>query len=149
MPENRAYRVRAVPVEAVQWTDHDTSCGAVYAFLGLDVGPHHHHNTFKVPGGTSLDCVWPGGWIIRYPDGRIRAASDTAFQAEFETAGEPETFTWGESISTTGAGATVYIPVNHGGNYSGDVVMPHPEAVVLRDMLDDLVSERRQAARDA
>lgn len=86
MPERRAYRMRPVPVEAIQWISHDASCDAVYRFLGLHVGPHHDHDTFDVPGDTSLNCIWPGGWIIRYPSGRIRAVSDATFQAEFEQA---------------------------------------------------------------
>jgi hypothetical protein len=62
----------------------------------------------------------------------------------FEAADTPVMFAWGESISTTDAGRTVNIPVHHGGNYIGDIHMPLAEAVVLRDMLDELVSEAQQ-----
>jgi hypothetical protein len=85
-----------------------------------------------------------GTWIARDEHGYFPIKAER--MDEYEEVGASETFTWGESVSTTDAGRTVYIPVNRGGDYSGDLLMSHAEAVALRDMLDDLVSETQQRA---
>ena len=150
MPEpTRTYRSRATHVEAIRWINHNTSCDAVYRFLGLNVGPHPNHDLFEIPGGTYQNVTWPGGWIVRYPNGRLRACSDATFTAEFEAAGEPETFTWGESVGTDHD--NICIPVNRGDTWIGDIKLPVKAAWELSDMLADLlddVAREQQSGRE-
>lgn len=84
MTDTATYRTRPAHVEAVQWIDHDASCAAVYEFLGIATGEHLDHELFEIPGGTYQSVTWRGGWIVRYPGGRLRACTSATFRAEFE-----------------------------------------------------------------
>lgn len=136
----RTYRSRATQVEAIRWIDHATSCDAAYRFLGLDVGPHPEHDLFEIPGGTWQNYTWRGGWILRYPNGRLRACSDAVFTAEFEPAGMA-TYTWGQSVTLDKTDGGIYIPFNDGDNHVGDVQLGTDDVRVLRDMLNGVLDE--------
>lgn len=142
MPEPaRTYRNRAKQVEAIRWIDHATSCDAVYRFLGVTGGPHLDHEVFEIPGGTYQNTTSLGGWIVRYPNGRLRACSDAAFTAEFEPATTPGTFAWGQSVTLNKTDGSIYIPFNDGNDYAGDVQLDLDDVRVLRDMLGGVLDE--------
>lgn len=136
----RTYRSRATQVEAIRWIDHATSCDAVYRFLGLDVGTHLDHEVFEIPGGTYQNYTWRDGWILRYPNGRLRACGNATFTAEFELDGVA-TYTWGQSITLDKTNGCVYIPFNDGDDYVGDVQLGMGDVRVLRDMLNGVLDE--------
>ena len=154
--EPARFRKRPVEIYAIQFTG--TNHAAISAFAPERFEAVDPDDRVDDPdavatlfGGAHFTWlpVKVGDWVVDC-NGVFEVFSNAAFRAEFEAADTPEDFTWGESISTTDAGSTVDIPVNHGGDYIGDMHLPLTEAVVLRNMLDDLVSEAQQrAARHA
>lgn len=145
MSEPNRYRTRPVEVTAIRWLG-EPNCEEVFAFLDLEHPDVEDHDLIDITSYGHMQTVEVGDWIVRYDDGEHQAFSPEEFTDEFEAADNhaPCNLTWAQSISTADACRTVAIPINHGGQFLGNVQVPLAEAVVLRDMLDGLVSEAQQ-----
>lgn len=146
MTDTGRYRTKHIEVDAIRFLG-EQNCEEVHAFLGIEHPDENdlvNHDLLEISSNHTFEAG-PGDWIVRDTDGNFEAFTDEAFQDEFEPVNdEPCDFTWGESISTTNRGRIIDIPVHHGDQFIGHMRVPFAQAVVLRDMLDGLVTEVQQ-----
>jgi hypothetical protein len=134
------YRNKQIAVETIQFLGEE-NCEQVHTFLGIEHSDAPCSNLIDINSYGLVQSAAAGDWIVHNANGAYLAFADEEFHEEFEPEDDEPELGWDETVVHHPRIGMLRIPLNHGDNDAGVLVLDNDAARKLAATILNMLAE--------